>query len=92
VSSTCPSTSARCRSRSVADGVMITARRQASPPRRADSVRSPRPGTPSEAMAPLTRSTSAPASSRAASSMSPATPAVASMKAAPGRPVIGGPH
>ena len=76
---TCPSTSARCRWRSAAVGVVITARRHARPPRRAASVRSPRPGTPSEAMAPRTRSTSAPASSRAASSMSPATPAVASM-------------
>ena len=75
---TWPSTSARRRWRSAADGVMITARRQARPPRRAASVRNPRPGTPSEAMAPLTRSTSAPASSSAASSMSPATPAVAS--------------
>ncbi len=76
---TCPSTSARCRARSVTVGVVITARRHARPPRRAASVRSPRPGTPREAMAPRTRSTSAPASSRAASSMSPATPAVASM-------------
>ncbi len=76
---TCPSTSARCRSRSVTAGMVITARRHARPPRRAASVRSPRPGTPSEAIAPRTRSTSAPASSRAASSMSPATPAVASM-------------
>ena len=89
---TCPSTSARCRGRSVTVGVVITARRHARPPRRAASVRSPRPGTLSEAMAPRTRSRSAPASSSAASSMSPATPAVASMKAAPGRSVTGAPR